>query len=1145
MKTNYIWKGYIKRILICSLLHIIFISGSYSQADWVELFNDNFNDGNADGWKFNLLESTAKWDVSNDDGNYFLHGENHNMAQIKDNQTWSNYYFECKIRLINGAIFLNVRKTDNSRYYIGFHQGGVNLNKDYATGESYNLVNKDDIFATGIWHTVKIFCLNDMIRIYVNDNLKIEFTDTDPILGGMVALETNPGSIIDVDDIIVYGQPILPSPEGFVWTRTGGPNGGVGYDIRIHPKDKNIMFVTDNPSGVNKSYDGGKTWYQKNEGIPKDPNRYGNGAPIFSLTIDPSNPNIIWSGTQNQKGIYKSYDCGETWTEKVNGIIEGEEISFRGFAVHPHNSDIILASAEISTFQTGYNYNLTKGKIYKSVNGGESWYPVWEGNNLARVLIYDYQNPDIVYCSTGIFDREAINFDMVNKVQGGEGILKSNDGGESWFNCNNGINNLYIGFMEMDPNNPNIVYAASGSPSLEQIGIEGEVYKTIDGGNHWGKILGNCSYFSIVTISKSDPNIIYAGNDYAMFKSKNGGSTWDKFNNQPGDYSYGPPGISAGIPISAVVAPDNPDVLFINSYQGGNFKSEDGARTWINASKGYSGADLRDIVVDPMKPTTVYTIGRTGPFRSYDGGENWEGLSYAPAMGPLDYFIIEINPEKPNEVFICVESCGTIFKSDDGGVNWRVVFTHPLVNCGDPDNRHGFKAFAISKSNPNIIYAGMRKTVSGGHLEPSYGESYGIFKSIDSGEHWEEMNSGLENSKKAINIIAIHPTNPDIVYAGTLHDGIYKSVNGGQNWVRTSNGLGFTDVRSLAIDPLNPDILYAGSGEGKGIFKSTNGGELWGESNKGINIECPSYLSPVGNAKIGMNLTKPKFSDLTYSNFNYIPWTKVFDIVIDPQNSKRIYAADLNTGVYVSEDAGESWYLIDKGLSVNSVTCLTISNSGRVLYVGTSGAGVHRMVLGGNIAPTLVSTIPENKDTVSVTLGDSLGFETIMYDFNKDTLSYAWYLDGQIIYNAFKSIYSLKTDNLYIGEHVLESKISDNDTTITAIWMVNVLAPPMKIEDIYQNSYFLKQNYPNPFNSTTRIEFQLPYPSKVILKVFNILGQEIKCLVNETKPDGSFLIEWDGRNNNNVKVAQGTYIYKIEIINNNSVFIQERKMVVL
>ena len=82
----------------------------------------------------------------------------------------------------------------------------------------------------------------------------------------------------------------------------------------------------------------------------------------------------------------------------------------------------------------------------------------------------------------------------------------------------------------------------------------------------------------------------------------------------------------AGIPIGAVVDPDDPYTVFANNYGGGVFKSADGSQTWVDSSRGYTGANLSAIAMDEDNPAIVYTIGRTGPFRTYDGGANWEGL---------------------------------------------------------------------------------------------------------------------------------------------------------------------------------------------------------------------------------------------------------------------------------------------------------------------------------------------------------------------------------------------------------------------------------------------------------------------------------------------------------------------------------------
>ena len=132
--------------------------------------------------------------------------------------------------------------------------------------------------------------------------------------------------------------------------RTGGPLGGLGYDVRMHPDNPEIMYVTDAFAGVFKSTDGGMTWFPSNEGITTRTGTSGDSIPIFCLTINPHNPDEIWVGTQNVRGIFKSENGGATWQEKTRGIVEHEGITFRGITIDPNNPDTMFAAAEISSF---------------------------------------------------------------------------------------------------------------------------------------------------------------------------------------------------------------------------------------------------------------------------------------------------------------------------------------------------------------------------------------------------------------------------------------------------------------------------------------------------------------------------------------------------------------------------------------------------------------------------------------------------------------------------------------------------------------------------------------------------------------------------------------------------------------------------
>ncbi|HDK27878.1 MAG TPA: hypothetical protein ENG48_12430 [Candidatus Atribacteria bacterium] len=887
------------------------------------LFQDNFEDGISENWE---LESG--WEIKSEKDNYVLSGSGHRWA-CPHVSGWTDYTIKADIKIIRGGLHFNIRYNTgevSSRYFLGIRQSALYLSKQIGE-DFFDLIELSKSLNLKKWNKFKISVEGNNIKVYINNTLKINYNDDDiAIRTGGFAFETLDKSRVDIDNINVTGVKLVQKVK---WVKTGGPIGGLGYDIRIHPQDKRIMFVTDNPSGVNKSYDGGNTWVQRNEGITVRSGSSGDGIPIFSLSIDHNNPNIVWAGTQGMKGIFKSTDGGETWTKKDNGIEEWNEISIRNFGIHPQNSDIVFAGTEISTGILGKEFDKAKGKIYKTEDGGENWHCVWKGDSLARFIIFDQTNPNIIYASTGIFDSEAYN-------NTGVGILKSTDGGNTWKQINNGITNLFVGFLEMHPRNPRILSAAAG---MNASSSRGGIYRTINGGEDWKQVLSGY-VFTVVTFSPSNPDIIYAGSSGAFYRSEDGGDTWKKFTKSNGN--YGPPGIRAGVPISAVVDPDDPMTIFVNNYGGGAFKSTDGARTWEVSSKGYTGADLFRICIESGNSDIVYTIGRTGPFRSFSGGQGWTGLQFGPA-NEAEWNTIAMNPSNPKEIIIADEHTGHIYKSRDGGNKWIIVF-EPDKNIGDVLNRHGFKAIAYAPSSPNIIYAGMRKGRRSIDGDLSPGPSFGMYKSTDGGNTWKEINSGLDTPLININCIAVHPINSDIVYIGTWRDGVYKTTNGGENWEPVNGGLVSLDVRSLAIDTKNPEVVYAGMAEGAGIFKTTNGGEYWEGINSGIQVECPSFLQRVGQVKPGVSLTKTK--RLTGKDYYSIPWTNIKSIVIDPINSEIIYAADYSLGVYMSTDGGISWNTINDGLSTKAVNSMAISANGKILYAATSGEGVFRLDLG-------------------------------------------------------------------------------------------------------------------------------------------------------------------------------------------------------
>ncbi len=881
----------------------VFAAASTSQE--AVLYEEDFEDAQAQDWE---LESG--WAIIQDtDANRVLSGKGA-YAALYHGDAWGDYTLKLRVKIAQGVIELGYRVRDCLRYTIVFGTGVLSLRKASVCGTSQLLSRYPEVHDPDRWYEIEITGTASNLQVREDGVLRLSYVDADPLLYGTITLATGDDSEAYVDDVVILGQ--KPPDVALRWIRTGGPLGGMGYDIRMRPDNPDIMYVTDAWSGVHVSTDGGLTWRASNEGITTRAGPSGDAIPVFSLTIDPHNPEVIWCGTQGCRGIFKSTDGGETWVRKDNGVVGYQGISVRGFTVDPQDSHTVYAAIEVSSFawtpngeqRLGRDFDMTEGAVYKTTDGGEHWVAVWQGDNLARYIWIDPRDHDVLYVSTGIFDREAANSDYTRHYAGGVGVLKSIDGGRTWevLDQKNGLGNLFIGSLFMNPENPDILLAGVGN---DEYGEGSGVYLTTNGGESWQCTLDASSDvggISSVEFASANPNIAYAGGLRAFYRSVDGGRTWTR---QTQGSFWGPPGVVAGQPIDFQVDPRDPDRIFVNNYGGGNFLSLDGGRTWSVASQGYTGALLLGICVDSRDPERVFAIGRSGPFRSDDGGTTWEGLAYEPAAFK-EYYDISLSPEESNTVLDSSELHGTLHRSTDEGYHWETVFQHPSL-LSEEYGRHGFKTIVFASSSPSVVYGGMcvqATTLEAGEPPPSFG----IYKSIDDGLTWREANDA-HTADQNVNVLAVAPGNASMVYAGTVDGGVFKTIDGGAAWQALNQGLRVLDVRALAIDPVNEEVLYAGAENG-GVYKSTNGGTSWQSSSSGMD-----------------------------------PQAEVRAIVIDPSNPKVLYAADLRTGVFRSQDGAKTWVKITTGLRTRAVSALAISSDGKVLYAATEGEGVFRLDL--------------------------------------------------------------------------------------------------------------------------------------------------------------------------------------------------------
>lgn len=873
----------------------------------VTLISDDFESGTS-AWDLD-----SHWSVVTEGSNHVLQGSGHAWASARGGENWTDYTITARVKLLSDGVQLMFRMSNtHGRYILGINGGGLYLRRESPWEKfSANLASSSTGFAYGQWYSLRIKLDQRQINVNVNSETtpRLSYTDnTNQVLWqGTTGLEVVPGGSAAAvfDDIVVVGLPAVQQQ----WVKTGGPIGGLGYDVRYGLPLTSVMYVTDNYSGVNKSSDGGQTWSASNRGITGRFGSSGDAIPVFALTIDPNNPDIVWAGLKDVKGVYKSTNAGQSWTDVTPAISEAQFV-FRGFTIMPGNSNEVFAQGELPTGQ-GSTFDLTRGRVYYTADGGQTWTKIWEDENLARYVIVRPDNHDIIYISTGIFDREADNsycYGDPPATPGGVGVVQGVRSGATWTwtkqNAANGLTDLYIGSLVMHPTNPNILLAGAGNNACSEYWVSGQghttggVFRTTNGGQLWVKTLSDDNITS-VEFAPSNPEIAYAGSQNRFYASQDGGQTWTTVAGQT--YPWGPPGVQAGFPIDILVDPNNPLVVYANNYGGGNIKSTDGGVTWSLASTGYTGALMLGVAVDPSYAGTVYSTARSGAFRSFDAGTTWQGLSTLPAHLPTAYGIA-VNPDHPQVLLVGDELLGRLYRSTNGGQSWTQVYQLPGIVPGQDDKAHGMKVIAFAPSNSNVVYAGScRGSVA---LQAGNMASLGVYRSVDGGVTWGAAND-TNSATQCINDLAVDPGNPDTAYAASAAAGLLKTVNGGATWSPLP-GLS-NDVRAVAVDPTQSNVVYVGTQAG-GIYRSTSSGASW---------------SPL---VAGMEPNDP-----------------IWSIVFDPANPSVVWAGSFRTGVYRWDSSENLWIHVNAGLRTRAVVRLAISSDGSVLYAATSGEGVFRL----------------------------------------------------------------------------------------------------------------------------------------------------------------------------------------------------------
>jgi len=735
--------------------------------------------------------------------------------------------------------------------------------------------------------------------------------------------------------LVMIDVPVLAGDIS--WNSVGPGGGGYITVIECDPRNSDIVYAGSDVGGFYISYDRGKTWKVRNEGL--------NDYYVQCIAVHPNNSDIIILG--NRGGIFKSVDAGRTWKWKRSGfpLPSGSRYSapINSLAYDPKNPSVIYAGIG---YLRGEKYG--EGKIYKSIDGGEHW----------------------GLCTTpGSLHPEAIVGDLKVSMDGtyilavsNKGIYRSTDKGTSWIEANKGLPHLHCLKADISRSNPLVCYLTLKTTAQDKEPWNGGVYKSTDGGVTWSpfsstlpqrvKESGQSNKFSsmyeAVAIHPQNPSIVYLGADSwvtnGVYKTINGGATWNSIFRKTQNVEYG--WLTSLAPTIKTLAISNilPDMVFCGTSTH-IFVSLNGGISWQQRycqkftggffrSNGLETTCVLEGLFDSHDPKRLYFCYR-------DIGllvtENFNDSYYHSSAGincREDVTNVIVEPTNTNKIWACAGTgeCRGVYLSTDGGKTWRIVGSPasglPLGKIGtiliDPTSSVGGR----------ILYA----TCSG----------YGIYKSVDDGLSWSGINNGLPEvgRKNAVDIV-INPDNPKnlrCLLGTTTADGssgIYMTQDSGQNWQRISEpDTPFAMVRDLAVDPKNWNILYVCQFNKwiekpfpGGLYRSTDGGKHWTHIYSHFkNAECVA-VSPADSNILYLGTCEHPYHD----------------------NCRA-------PGILKSTDGGMTWYEENSGLTNTQIASISISpHHPSVLLVGTMGngmfIGVDMMIVNKLRPPTELRTV--------------------------------------------------------------------------------------------------------------------------------------------------------------------------------------------
>lgn len=701
--------------------------------------------------------------------------------------------------------------------------------------------------------------------------------------------------------------PVLDSADlaGLRW-RSLGPAlaGGRVTDIEALPRRSATIYVGSASGGVFKTANHGTTW----EPIFDD----AVNLSVGDIAVASSNPAIIWVGTgagnnRNSSpwgaGAYKSMDAGDTW--QFVGLKETRHIG--RVVIHPKDPKIVYVAALGHLFGP----NPERG-LYKTTDGGETWEKVLyiDENTGVVDIAMNPSNPDVLYAAA--YQRRRRNYGFVGGGAG-SGLYKSTDGGGTWRELTVGLPTGDKGRIGIAvwPKDPSLVMAILQAE-------DGGVFRSQNGGESWEKVNDlnpRPMYYSQIRIDPNDSKRVYALGSQ-LHRSTDGGETFEEM---PLEQAYG---LGVHVDHHALwIDPANSDHMLLGN-DGGFYFTFDGGEHW-DFTANLPIQQFYDIALDMNDPFNI--VGGLQDNNSYRGPSavrRWQGILNRD-WTVVDYgdgMYAEADPVESR--FLYIDSQGGAIVRVDAITGDRKSLQPVPADTAEEYRFDWTAPILISPHDHRTVYLGGNR----------------LFISHDRGVTWtrtEELGRGVD---------------PDsIPVMGALPDSTTLSRNDGVS------GWGVTTT--IAESPITQGVLWVGTDDGN-LQVSRNGGATWTEVSRRVpGLPHPMHVSRVEASHAAEGRAYVSFDghwDDDYRPYLYVTdnygrtWrslasslpSSTINVVREHGDNPNLLFVGAEDGVFVSFNRGNAWTRLNNNMPRVPVEDLELHPRDNALVAGTHGRGI-------------------------------------------------------------------------------------------------------------------------------------------------------------------------------------------------------------